>query len=117
LAENGWLVARAWFIKGDHVAKHNIPYRPVFDPATGVLFFLGLCICAWALVRQRSFVGVLLLTWFGGFAAASVFSFGAPNILRMQGASPVVILLMVLGLYRVVQAWPTGRAEFARKAL
>ncbi len=117
LAENAWLVAKTWFIRGDHVAKHNIPYRPVFDPVTGLLFFFGLCICFWALIRTWSFAGLMLLTWFGGFAAASVFSFGAPNILRMQGASPAVILLMMLGLYRLVHAWPAGCADFARRAV
>jgi hypothetical protein len=46
---------------------------------------------------------------------ASVLSFGAPNILRMQGASPAVILLMILGLERAISAWPADRAGGVRR--
>lgn len=117
LADNAVAVARAWFVLGDHVAKHNIPYRPVFDPVTGALFVLGLGVSVVALVRGRGLAPVILLTWFGGFCMTSVMSFGAPNILRMQGASPVVILLMMVGLHRVVRAWPPGRVTNVRGML
>lgn len=117
IAGNAAQVAGAWFIKGDHVAKHNVPYRPVFDPLTGALFALGLGLSLWWVIAQRAISGVVLVTWFGGFCLASVFSFGAPNILRMQGASPVVILLMVLGLQRALAAWPTGVAGGVRRVL
>src|SRR5690606_33598200 len=82
IARNAVQVAGAWFVIGDHVAKHNVPYRPVFDPATGLFFALGLVGCGWALVRTGAFLPVVVLTWFGAFAMASVLSFGAPNILR-----------------------------------
>lgn len=117
IATNALRVAAAWFIVGDHVAKHNLPYRPVFDPATGFFFALGIAACGWGLLRRGGVVPMVLLSWFIAFAMASVLSFGAPNILRMQGASPVVILVMILGLRQIVVAWPPGTAGAARRAL
>lgn len=117
IAENAVSVAKVWFIQGDHVARHNIPFRPVFDLATGLFFSLGIMACGWSLMRTGSTAPLMLLSWFGGFAMASVLSFGAPNILRMQGASPVVIILMVLGLRQASLVWPAGKLETARRAL
>lgn len=96
LAENALAVARMWTFKGDHVGRHNLPYEPVFDWISGVIFYLGVAVslyyaarCEWAF---------LPLWWLAVLACASVFSFGAPNILRMQGAIPAVVLLYVTGL-------------------
>lgn len=119
LADNARGVALVWFVKGDYVPRHGVPYRPVFDPVTGLAFASGLVLVLGSLVRYRrrdsateasgGLLGpVILLSWFGGFCAASVFSYGAPNILRMQGAQPVVILLMILGLKWLLQRLPSG---------
>lgn len=98
LGEN--LLANLWAFNlwGDHVPKHNIPRLPVFDPVTGTLFLLGL----WAGLRGwRHRVGAAaLLLWLGGMLAASVLSFGAPNLLRTLGAAPAAAGLAVLGARR-----------------
>lgn len=98
---NAWAVARMWAWRGDHVGKHNLPNAPVFDPANALVFFAGIVGC---LVYFRSNIfGVLLLAWLVAMSLTSIFSFGAPNILRMQGATPAVILLYVFGLKLVYQ--------------
>lgn len=116
LLDNAVGVAGVWFVKGDYVARHGIPYKPVLDPLSGMLFTGGLILAGgWIFRRRREgsaedggakapLRGLVLLSWFAAFAAASIFSYGAPNILRMQGASPAVILLMVAGL-----KWATER--------
>ncbi len=117
ILDNAVSVSKAWFIYGDHVPRHNIPGRPVFDLATGLFFALGLLVCIWSVIRAASPAPAMLLTWFGGFAMTSVLSFGAPNILRMQGASPVVVIIMIIGLRYVTIVWPAGKSEAARRAL
>lgn len=96
LAVQAGQVASMWTFRGDHVAKHNLPHAPVFDWASGLLFYLGLAWCALNLRRET--IAPLLLLWLFFFALTSVFSFGAPNLLRMQGASPAAVLVYVLGL-------------------
>lgn len=89
-------VAKMWTIRGDHVGKHNLPYEPVFDWASGCVFYLGLIWCvaqAWRV--EFAFVTVL---WIAILSLTSVFSFGAPNLLRMQGMTPAVIFCYAAGL-------------------
>jgi 4-amino-4-deoxy-L-arabinose transferase-like glycosyltransferase len=99
LAGNTRAVALAWFVRGDHVARHNLPLEPVFDWLSGAVFLLGgvrsLCRCA------RREVAFLPLAWIIVISAASIFSFGAPNILRMQAAIPAAVLLYMAGLQAV----------------
>ncbi len=96
IMHNALGVAGAWFVKGDHVGKHNLPYSPVFDPVTGLIFLLGLLWCVRNCLRYEK--AFFLLIWFLVLCMTSVLSFGAPNILRMQGAIPPVILIFVIGL-------------------
>jgi len=96
IAGNALAIAKMWTIRGDHVARHNYPNAPVFDWANGIVFFVGMGWCLGNL--RRSIFPALLLVWLFVISLASVFSFGAPNILRMQGATPAVVLIYVLGL-------------------
>lgn len=96
LGANARDIALMWTWRGDHVGKHNLPHAPVFDWATGLLFFAGLAWCVWNIARREE--AFLVLAWLGLMSLTSVFSFGAPNILRMQGATPAAILCMMLGM-------------------
>lgn len=101
LAGNALAVAKMWTVRGDHVGRHNLPYEPVFDWISGILFYLGLLwAIRYALHREAAF---LPLAWLLVLCAASVFSYGAPNILRMQGAIPAVVLLYLRGLVLVAR--------------
>jgi 4-amino-4-deoxy-L-arabinose transferase-like glycosyltransferase len=113
LSKNALDVARMWTFKGDHVGRHNLPYEPVFDWISGLIFYLGLAYSVRFAHRLEN--AFLPLAWVVTLSAASVFSFGAPNILRMQGAIPAVVLLYVRGLmlvYDRLRAW--GRRRFAQ---
>ncbi len=89
-------IALMWTWRGDHVGKHNLPLAPVFDWATGLLFLVGI---GWCLVNiTRNQTAFVVPAWLGLMALTSVFSFGAPNILRMLAAAPAAILAMVLGM-------------------
>ena len=95
-------IALMWTWRGDHVGKHNLPLAPVFDWATGALFFVGL---GWCLINvTRNQTAFLVPAWLGLMALTSVFSFGAPNILRMLAAAPAAVLAMVLGM-KVADDW------------
>ena len=90
---------------GDHVAKHNIPYRAVFDPLSALFFLVGVVVAVRSLTRPPGAWGALCLAWLGLMLLASVFSYGAPNILRTLGGAPAAIWL-----------WAEGVAAIARRA-
>lgn len=87
--------------KGDHVPKHNIPLKPVFDPLSALLFALGLVVCAkrFRSVEEGSSPawGALALAWLVLMLMGSVFSFGAPNLLRTLAAAPAAIWIWAEG--------------------
>jgi hypothetical protein len=131
-------VGLMFFIRGDHVAKHNIPGAPrwaqlywwrspgaaeaeqwaeidrarrmmgqppldphgrglpVFDPLTAVFFAVGLVL----LLRRahRDTVAFSILAWMVLIALTSIFSFGAPNYLRMLGMTPAVAFVLAEGV-------------------
>jgi len=106
LASNAWAIVKMWTIRGDHVARHNLPHEPVFDWASGIVFYFGFVWCLWQAGRNE--FAFLLPWWVVVFSLASVFSFGAPNILRMQGMIPAVVVIYVLGLrtlYELAVHW------------
>ncbi|MBX7244211.1 MAG: glycosyltransferase family 39 protein [Candidatus Sumerlaeaceae bacterium] len=96
LTANAWDIAKMWTVRGDHVGKHNLPYEPVFDWISGLFFYIGLI---WCVVNSgRNEFAFLTLVWIFFMSLTSVFSFGAPNLLRMQGATPAVVMVYVFGL-------------------
>lgn len=116
LGANARDVALMWTVKGDHVGKHNLPHEPVFDPVNGTIFYAGVIWCVLNFFRSQ--YAVLLVIWLFLMAMTSVFSFGAPNLLRMQGATPAVALIYALGARWIVGCMRSGRAAFyARVAI
>jgi 4-amino-4-deoxy-L-arabinose transferase-like glycosyltransferase len=89
-------VAEMWTIDGDHEPKHNVPGVPVFDWANGMFFYAGLAWCVVNLMKEQA--ALVLLTWIFLMSLTSIFSFGAPNLLRMQGITPAVILVYATGM-------------------
>jgi 4-amino-4-deoxy-L-arabinose transferase-like glycosyltransferase len=96
LSVNALDIARMWTVKGDHVGKHNLPYAPVFDWASGCIFYLGLLWCLLHFTREP--FAFLTLLWIAVLSLTSIFSFGAPNLLRMQGMTPAVVIAYIAGL-------------------
>jgi 4-amino-4-deoxy-L-arabinose transferase-like glycosyltransferase len=96
VAGNARDIALMWTVRGDHVARHNLPHRPVFDWLTGVFFYAGIVWCVGRARREEW--AFICLAWILTLSCASLFSVGAPNLLRMQGMTPAVVLVLVFGL-------------------
>ncbi len=99
LAKNLWFNVRQFWGRGDHVAKHNVPYMAVFDPAAGAVFAVGILATVIGLARDHR--NVLIVLWAVWLACASIFSLGAPNLLRTLGMTPAVILILAQGYWSV----------------
>jgi len=95
LALNAWANVRHFWWRGDHVAKHNVPHMAIFDPLTSILFAIGLLATIFGIGRDSR--NLLVLLWAGWLACASIFSFGAPNLLRTLGMVPAVVLILANG--------------------
>jgi 4-amino-4-deoxy-L-arabinose transferase-like glycosyltransferase len=82
--------------RGDFIPRHNVPLRPVFDPAMGAAFLVGL----WAAVRRakEDAAWTLSLIWLGILLLPTVLAEGAPHFVRASGILPVVFLFPATGL-------------------
>jgi 4-amino-4-deoxy-L-arabinose transferase-like glycosyltransferase len=87
----------AFHVVGDPAPDHNVPFRPIFDLPTGLLFVVGL---AGALRAARAKRGAAwLLVWLGvGLLPNALTTAGPPNYLRMLLTIPAVAGLVGLGV-------------------
>ena len=85
-----------FFVRGDRIWRHNVPWRPVFDPVLGVAFVLGLVV-ALRRARRDSSAGFVLI-WTAVMSLPTLLAEDAPHFLRAVGVLPVVALLPALGL-------------------
>ena len=92
-------VAMMFVFKGDHVAKHNIPFMPVLDPLTAILFYLGLTISILRIKKSTSYV--LIISWFFIMLFASILSYGSPNMLRTVAITPTLAIFISIGLLSI----------------
>ncbi len=84
---------------GDPVARYNLPGRPVFDPITGLLFYLGLILAVrhW---RKRQYLFALI--WLPIGLLPSMLSDSAPSFLRASASLPVTFLFPALAIDQLV---------------
>lgn len=87
----------AFFVRGDRIPRHNLPWRPIFDPALGLAFLLG---CYVALKRRAA--GWFVLLWVGAMLLPTILAEDTPHFLRGVGILPVAFILPALGLS---EAW------------
>jgi 4-amino-4-deoxy-L-arabinose transferase-like glycosyltransferase len=85
-----------FFVRGDRIWRHNVPWRPVFDPVLGAAFVVGL-IVALRRARRDPAAGFVLI-WTASMALPTLLAEDAPHFLRAVGMLPVVVLLPALGL-------------------
>ena len=80
---------------GDPIARYNVPGRPVFDPITGLLFYLGLALAIrrWRVPRYR-----FALIWLPIGLLPSMLSDSAPSFLRASVSLPVTFLFPALAI-------------------
>lgn len=88
---------------GDQYWRYNVAYRPVFDWATGLLFYAGLGLCLAQIRRPRS---QLLLLWLSIMLTPSILAPGSPSFLRATGAILPVYAMPAIALDAAV-TWLT----------
>jgi hypothetical protein len=90
------------FWKGDHVTKHNIPWKPTLEPLGAALFLIG---CFWAVRRiHKSPLAAFLLAWVVFGTLPTVFSYtDSPNFLRTLIITPAVAALAGLGANQIAE--------------
>jgi len=97
--------------RGDPIWRYNLAGRPVFEPVSGVLFYLGLAL---ALFRWRRPRYAFLLLWLPIALLPSMITDSAPSFLRASGALPVVYVFPALAI-EATWCWLEGR--FGQRAL
>jgi len=115
LARHTWNTAAMFFIQGDRIWRHNLAWRPVWDPALGLACVIGIGVAlggrfrARARNRQAGTRGhalplVLIVLWTAAMALPTLLAEDAPHFLRGVGVLPTVVLFPALGL-----AWIESR--------
>ena len=85
-----------FFVQGDRIWRHNVPWRPVFDPVLGAAFVVGLTVTL-RRARRDPAAGFVLI-WAAVMALSTLLAEDAPHFLRAVGVLPVIVLLPALGL-------------------
>jgi len=85
-----------FFVRGDRIWRHNVPWRPIFDPLLGGAFVVGLLV---ALRRaRRDAAAGFVLVWVAVMSLPTLLAEDAPHFLRAAGILPIVAFLPALGL-------------------
>ncbi|MBN1579763.1 MAG: glycosyltransferase family 39 protein, partial [Anaerolineae bacterium] len=86
--------------RGDFIPRHNVPFRPLFDPLLSVFFVLGVFFC----LHKRDDACVLALIWTGVMLLPTILAEDCPHFLRAVGVLPAAAVFPALGL-----EWVRGR--------
>ncbi|MEM4724791.1 MAG: hypothetical protein QXP01_07245, partial [Candidatus Hadarchaeum sp.] len=92
------------------IPRHNMPYRPVFDLPTGLLFLLGLMLSLWR-AHQRWEYALLSIYWLT-MLTPTILAEDAPHFLRAVGVLPVLFAFPAIGLNAV---WEALRAQTSQR--
>jgi 4-amino-4-deoxy-L-arabinose transferase-like glycosyltransferase len=85
-----------FLVRGDRIWRHNVPWRPIFDPLLGAAFIVGLLV-ALRRARRAPVIGFVLI-WTAVMSLPTLLAEDAPHFLRSVGVIPVVVFLPALGL-------------------
>jgi 4-amino-4-deoxy-L-arabinose transferase-like glycosyltransferase len=90
------VTGRMFVGRGDRIWRHNLAWRPVWDPALGLTFLLGVGV---ALARfKQDPGGALALLWTATMAIPTLLAEDAPHFLRGVGMLPTAALFPTIGL-------------------
>lgn len=94
LIDNVKKVGGMFTIQGDPEDRFDPYARPVFDPVSGLLFYIGALV---ALSRVRRPAFALLFIWLGVMLTPTLLSTGAPSFVRADGAMFPILALAGVG--------------------
>ena len=83
-------------IRGDRIWRHNLAWRPVWDPALGLAFAIGLGVTLATCRRDAG--AALVVIWTAAMTLPTLLAEDAPHFLRGVGVLPTAALLPALGL-------------------
>lgn len=100
-----------FFVRGDRIWRHNVPWRPVFGPLLGAAFLLGVTEAARGPRRGGTEGGAraLPLLWTAVMAIPTILAEDAPHFLRAVGMLPLLAFLPALGLDALMQGRPRDK--------
>jgi 4-amino-4-deoxy-L-arabinose transferase-like glycosyltransferase len=111
LLQHGARTAGMFFVQGDRIWRHNLAWRPVFDPLLGALFLVGL---GRALKRFRtSGAMALLIIWTAAMTLPTWLAEDAPHFLRAVGVL-LVVFFPALGIEWLSEKGWAGLQRFHR---
>ena len=93
---------------GDPKWRYNVADRPIFDPVTGLFFYLGLIL---SLIRVQRPAYLLMVIWLPIMLAPTIFSIGTPSFWRSVGAMTPIYLMPALGadfVWKKIHQWLKG---------
>jgi len=85
-----------FLIRGDFLSRHNVPFRPVFDPALGAMFCIGL----WLSIQRfkNEYAAAFLLIWVPSMLIPTILTKDCPHFIRGIGILPFLTIFPALGL-------------------
>ena len=92
-------------VQGDRIWRHNVAWRPVWEPALGLAFTLGVGVALARLKHDAALAAVLL--WTATMALPTLLAEDAPHFLRGVGVLPTAALLPAVGL-----DWLVGQSGY-----
>lgn len=84
--------------RGDALARHNLPNRPVFDPFMGLAFVVGAALAGWRTIKHRHQASAFLLIWSVIMLLPTLLADKAPHFLRAVGVLPMLMFFPALAL-------------------
>ena len=111
LGEHALRTLGMFTLRGDRIWRHNLAWRPVWEPALALAFLYGLGV---SLARLRRDAGAAVtVIWMAVMALPTLLAEDAPHFLRGVGVLPTAALLPALGLSRLgdrLRHWGRSRA-------
>ncbi len=103
------------FIRGDRIWRHNLAWRPVWGPALGLAFVVGLVVVLRALRRDAR--ATLVVLWTLTMTIPTILAEDAPHFLRGAGLLPTLAFFPALGLAWLETQLPTRVASYTKNSL
>jgi len=96
LARHTFRTVEMFFARGDRIWRHNLAWRPVWGPAPGLVFVIGVGVIVAGF--QQNPAAALILVWTAVMALPTLLAEDAPHFLRAVGVLPTAALVPACGL-------------------